>query len=412
MKILHTADWHLGQMFYQYDRSYEHKMFLDWLLETIGTQKIDVLLVSGDVFDVSNPSAGSIRIFYTFLNKATNLYPHLQIIITAGNHDSASRLEAPKPLLESSRIHIIGLIPKTEEGEIDYDNMLIPITDKEGAIKLWCLAIPFLRIGDYPIIPGSSNSYADGVCALYTRAFEHANSKRLPHQHVIAMGHLHTMKVSFYDEESHDREIMGGVECISLNAFHEDISYTALGHIHRAQKVGERENIRYSGSPIPLSFSETNYRHQVIILNYEEEGLQSIVPVEIPVSIPLKRIPKNPAILSEVIQELLLLEDTADRNLNLAPYVEINVKLEGPEPSMRYQIENALFGKYVRFARIVPVKQRNKEINTPFLNSLEKQVSPEFILQKIFERKYDSKIPEELLDLFNKVKNEIESKEI
>src|SRR5690606_32248886 len=118
----------------------------------------------------------------------------------AGNHDSASRLEAPKPLLESSRIHIIGLIHKTDEGEIDYDNMLIPITNKEGAIKLWCLAIPFLRIGDYPIIPGSSNSYADGVCALYTQAFEHANSKRLPNQHIIAMGHLHAMKVSFYDE--------------------------------------------------------------------------------------------------------------------------------------------------------------------------------------------------------------------
>ena len=412
MKILHTADWHLGQMFYQFDRSYEHEMFLDWLLETIGTHHIDVLLVSGDVFDVSNPSAGSIRIFYTFLNKATNLYPHLQIIITAGNHDSASRLEAPKPLLESSRIHIIGLIHKTEEGEIDYDSMLIPITNKDGAIKLWCLAIPFLRVGDYPIIPGSSNSYADGVCALYTRAFEHANSRRLPNQHIIAMGHLHAMKVSFYDEDSHDREIMGGVECISLNAFHEDISYTALGHIHRAQKVGERANIRYSGSPIPLSFSEINYPHQVIILNYEEEGLQDIQSLDIPVSIPLIKVPKKPGTLSEVIGELLLLEDIEEKDIHKAPYLEVHVQLDGPEPSMRYQIENALTGKYIRLARIVSTYNKKENEVTSALNTLEKQLSPESILQKTFKRKYESDIPGELLQLFNKVKNQVELKEV
>ena len=412
MKILHTADWHLGQLFYQFDRSYEHTMFLDWLLETISTQNIDVLLVSGDVFDVSNPSAASIRIFYTFLNKATNLFPHLQIIITAGNHDSASRLEAPKPLLESSRIHIIGLIPKTAEGEIDYDNMLIPITDKEGETRLWCLAIPFLRIGDYPVIPGSANSYADGVCALYTRAFEYANSKRLPNQPIIAMGHLHAMKVSFYDEDSHDREIMGGVECISLSAFHEAISYTALGHIHRAQKVGERENIRYSGSPIPLSFSELNYRHQVVILNYTEEGLHDIQSLDIPVSIPLIKIPKNPAPLSKVLEELLLLEETNEKDLHKAPYLEVHVQLDGPEPSMRHQIENALTGKYIRLARIVSSYNKKVQEGNTVLHTLEKQLSPESILQKTFKRKYDSDIPAELLQLFKEVKNQVESKEV
>ena len=412
MKILHTADWHLGQMFYQYNRSYEHEMFLKWLLETIGSQNIDVLLVSGDVFDVSNPSASSIRIFYSFLNKASKQYPDLQIIVTAGNHDSASRLEAPKPLLESSNIHIIGLIHKTEDGGIDYEKLLIPITDKEDEVKLWCLAIPFLRMGDYPIIPGSSNSYSDGVAALYTQAFEHAHSKRLPHQHIIAMGHLHAMKVPFYDEDSHDREIMGGVECIPLSAFHKDISYTALGHIHRAQRVGERENIRYSGSPIPLSFSEINYQHQVLILEYAEDGLKNIEPLEIPVTIPLVKIPKKPVILSEVISELLLLEEIGERDIHRAPYLEIHVQLDGPEPSMRYQIENALTGKYIRLARIVSSYNRKDEQSISSLNSLEKQLSPESILQKTFKRKYDSEIPGELLQLFNEVKNQVESKEV
>lgn len=412
MKILHTADWHLGQLFYQYDRTYEHEMFLKWLLETIGSQGIDVLLVSGDVFDVSNPSAASIRIFYSFLNKATQQYPGLHIIITAGNHDSASRLEAPKPLLESSNIHIIGLIYKTEEGDIDYEKMLIPITNKEGDVQLYCLAIPFLRMGDYPIIPGSTNSYSDGVSALYTQAFEHAHSRRLPHQPIIAMGHLHAMKVSFYDQDSHDREIMGGVECIPTSAFHEDISYTALGHIHRAQRVGERENIRYSGSPIPLSFSEINYLHQVLVIEYSEDGLQSIEPLQIPVIIPLVKIPKKPAVLSEVIRELLLLEETDKRDIHLAPYLEIHVQLDGPEPSMRYQIENALAGKYVRLARIVSCYNRKEEPTISSLNSLSKQLSPESILEKTFKRKYDRDIPGELLQIFNEVKNKVESKAV
>ena len=69
MRILHTADWHIGQLFYEFDRTYEHQQFLTWMLATLQDEKIDVLLLSGDVFDISNPSAVSIRLFYTFLNK-------------------------------------------------------------------------------------------------------------------------------------------------------------------------------------------------------------------------------------------------------------------------------------------------------------------------------------------------------
>ncbi|MEO8860297.1 MAG: exonuclease subunit SbcD, partial [Ginsengibacter sp.] len=134
MKILHTADWHIGQLFHEYDRTYEHQQFLNWLVKTLHEEKLDVLLISGDVFDLSNPSAASIKMFYTFLNKAVKLNPALQIIITAGNHDSASRLESPKPLLESSNIHIIGVVEKDANGNIDYKKMIIPLKDKNGNI--------------------------------------------------------------------------------------------------------------------------------------------------------------------------------------------------------------------------------------------------------------------------------------
>jgi len=108
MVLLHTADWHIGQLFHEYDHTYEHQQFLNWLLERLVSEHIDVLLISGDVFDLSNPSAASIKMFYRFLNQSVKGNPDLQIIITAGNHDSAARLESPKPLLESSNIHVSG----------------------------------------------------------------------------------------------------------------------------------------------------------------------------------------------------------------------------------------------------------------------------------------------------------------
>src|SRR3546814_2798948 len=134
MNILHTADWHLGQVCQEYDRAYEHQKCIDWLVRMVEQEAVDVLLISGVVFDLSNPSAATIRQFYTFLNKASKACPDIQIVVTAGNHDSASRLEAPKPLLESSRIHIIGTVPKDEHGYIDADKLIIPLT-KDGDVR-------------------------------------------------------------------------------------------------------------------------------------------------------------------------------------------------------------------------------------------------------------------------------------
>src|ERR1035437_3102111 len=222
MKILHTADWHLGQLFYEYDRTYEHQQFLNWLIQTLQEEQIDVLLISGDVFDLSNPAAASVKLFYTFLNRATKRNPDLQIIITAGNHDSATRLESPKPLLESTNIHIIGVVERNETNKIDYDKLVIPVQDNTGKIKAFCLAIPFLRMGDYPSVTDSTNSYTDGVTALYKEVYDHAFCKRNDGQVIIAMGHLLAYNAEVTDLDKSERLIMGGVECITATAFHED----------------------------------------------------------------------------------------------------------------------------------------------------------------------------------------------
>lgn len=406
MKVLHTADWHIGQLFHEYDRTSEHQQFLNWLVETLQTEQIDVLLISGDVFDISNPSASSIKMFYRFLNQATKLNPALQIIITAGNHDSASRLEAPKPLLESSNVHIIGLVEKDAEGKIDYKKLLVPIHDTSGNIKTWCLAVPFLRMGDYPAIPDCANSYTEGVTALYKEAFEYAEQNKQIGQNIIAMGHLHTHHAEITDLDKAERLIMGGVECISATAFHQDIKYVALGHIHKAQKIGGKEHIRYSGSPLPMSFSELNYKHQVIVFDLDQE-ISNLKAIEIPLFVPLQRIPLTHLPLHEVVGLLEQLPKI-DTSLETAPYLEVRVLLEGPEPALRYKIETALAGKKVRLAKI-DVKYPASTQETPEFITPEKlnQLQPLDVFDKIYQSRYSSEVPNEIMQLFQQVAQEV-----
>ena len=332
MRFLHTADWHIGQLFHEYDRTFEHQQFLDWLVETLHKEQIDVLLISGDVFDLANPSAAAIRLFYTFLNRATAECPQLQVIVTAGNHDSAARLEAPKPLLASSNIHIIGLVPRTEAGLINYEALTIPIYGADKSVFGWCLAVPFLRMGDYPDMPaGKNGSYVDGICVLYEQAFQYADSKREANQPVIALGHLHALNAEVTDLDKSERLIMGGVEYIPGTAFHKDLSYVALGHIHKAQKIGGNTEIRYSGSPIPMSFGERGYQHQVMVFDLEADGKAvNIERLEVPITIPLLSIPDKHASIDEVLRALAKLENTDNRPMHLATYLQVKVLLEVP----------------------------------------------------------------------------------
>ncbi len=403
MRILHTADWHIGQLFHEYDRTYEHNHFLEWLVQTLKDQKVEVLLISGDVFDLSNPSATSIKMFYTFLNRATRTNPDLQIIITAGNHDSASRLESPKPLLESSNIHIIGLVEKDEDGNIDYDKLTIPLKDNAGEIKAWCLAIPFLRLGDYPIIPDVENAYAAGVAALYAEAYEFISAKKEADQPVICMGHLHAQQAEVTDMDKSERLIMGGVECISAAAFPEDILYVALGHIHKAQRIGGKDHIRYSGSPIPMSFSEQHYRHQVVIFDLTDQSIANIKTLEIPLVVPLLRIPSVPSALSEVLTALQQLP-TISSDYQTSPYLKVQVLLDGPEPALKHKIKTAVEGKNVRLATIRSLYKGANTIDDNdqiIIQDKLEALKPQDVFAKAYEVRYNTAVPENMFKLFH-----------
>lgn len=399
MKFLHTADWHIGQLFHEFDRSYEHQQFLNWLEQTLKTHAIDVLLVSGDIFDISNPAAASIKMFYQFINNATKQNPALQIIITAGNHDSPSRLEAPKPLLESSNVHIIGVVSKDADANIDYQKLIVPIKNHNGTIASYCLAIPFLRMGDYPSIKDCANPYSEGVAELYKQAYSFVAEINTQNAPIIAMGHLHTHNAEITDLDSTERPIMGGVECISASAFDVNIKYVALGHIHKAQRIGGKEHIRYAGSPLPMSFSELNYKHQVIIFDLKSQA-ENIITVEVPEFVPLLRIPSKHQPVQEV---MYLLENlpAADENPTIAPYLEVRVLLDAPEPGLRHKIQTALIGKKVKLAKIdskYPTRTDAPQNVIKHENLTELQ--PLDVLKKTYQSKYKSELPDEMLSLF------------
>lgn len=413
LKILHTADWHLGQLFHEYDRTYEHQQFLDWLLQAVQQEEVDVLLISGDVFDLSNPSAATIRQFYSFLNRAGKARPDMQLVVTAGNHDSASRLEAPKPLLESSNIHLVGVVEKDANGKANYDKLIIPLT-KNGETKAWCLAVPFLRMGDYPAIADCENPYAEGVAQFYRAVYETAKHKQQPGQAIIAMGHLHARGAEMSDMDKTERQIMGGVECIAASAFPDGIAYVALGHIHKAQRLGGAEQIRYCGSPLPMSFSEINYRHQVILFTLEEGQISQPQAVEVPVTVPLLKVPAVHSLMDQVLLALQQLPPATGRDRSTAPYLQVSVLLDAPEPGLRHKIEQAVADKHVRLARIdtkYPIQkmlaEREQHVSPDELLSLK----PIDVFRQVYQARYADEVPDGLMNLFNEAAQLIDEKE-
>src|SRR5450830_555707 len=193
MRLLHTSDWHLGQALHSYDRSYEHQQFLDWLLGTLEAERIDTLLIAGDIFDTANPSSSAQKQLYRFLQQARKRCPALDIVVIAGNHDSPGRLEAPGPLLEDHGITVIGHVLRDGDGAIDLDRLLVPLHDAAGTVAAWCLAVPFLRPGDLPRLEAASglDPYLEGIALLYQQAYARAAERRAPGQHIVAMGYCH-----------------------------------------------------------------------------------------------------------------------------------------------------------------------------------------------------------------------------
>lgn len=404
MKILHTSDWHLGQSLNQFDRSFEHTQFLSWLLDTLEAEKVDALVIAGDVFDSTNPSAASQAQLYQFLTKARQRVPHLGIVMTAGNHDSPGRMEAPAPFLSLLDASVVGQLGRSVDG-IDWDRIVIPLKNHEDQVSAWCIAMPFLRPSDVPRLDGVDDTYMAGIGSLYARAYAFAVSKRSADQAIIALGHCHITggKVS---EDSERRIVIGGSEALSVNVFDPGIAYVALGHLHLAQKVGGDPSRRYCGSPLPMSFSEIDYPHQVVVVELDGESVVNASEIRIPRSVELLRVPKQAAPLSEVMEQLqaMVLQDLPEPQW---PYLQVRVQLTQPEPGLRAQIESVLTGRPVRLVRIETATVQGSGVQAEPLVSIDElsNLAPAGFFERLYHHRFGESPPPDIMAAFTELVN-------
>ncbi len=312
MKILHTADWHLGHRLHDHSQNEEQTLFLNWITTYITEKEVDVLLISGDVFDSGAPSNQSLELYYNFLVGLKNTCCNA-IIITGGNHDSPGTLNAPKHILEALSINVIG---KATEN-IDDEVFKIIINSETVIIA----AVPYLRDGDIrKAVAGET--FEDLVDKYKTALINHykavaikckdVNSNNAP---VIAMGHLFAIGGSVSDSEQNI--YVGSLGHIGASDFPDYYDYVALGHLHRPQIVGGNNKVRYCGSPNILSFSEINYDKKVLLLTLSANKITTVTEDIVPCFRAFFQIKGT---IEECISQFPIVKPTS---YGLMPWVEI-----------------------------------------------------------------------------------------
>ncbi len=418
MKLIHTADWHLGQSFHGQERHAEHRAFLIWLLDTLVEREADALLVAGDIFDVVNPSLRAQELLYDFIVSAHERLPHLDLVLIAGNHDSGNRIELPAPLMRRLRTHALGRVSWLDDGRLDAERLLVPLTDATGETRAWCLALPFLRPAEVTGARVASdddassdaspkddgpNDYVAGITRVHRQLIEAARDRRLPGQALVAMSHAH-LHGAAVSEASERPIVIGGEESISAALFPAEIAYVALGHLHRAQQVGEAR-IRYSGSPLPLDFSEVAYPHQVVEVTLDGEALADTQAIPVPRPVAMHRIGPGP--LEAVLAEVETLEDDPGLSREQWPWLEVRVELDAPIPDLRARVDAALAGKALRLLRLERRLPRVEGNNGPARVDLE-TLGPRKLFERTWEGRWGEPPDADVLADFDRLRQEVQ----
>nr|WP_201578254.1 exonuclease SbcCD subunit D C-terminal domain-containing protein [Psychrobacter okhotskensis] len=274
LTVLHTSDWHLGRRLYGRMRYDEFEAFLSWLQDAISTQKVDVLIVAGDIFDTMTPSNRAQALYYEFLGKVSKSCCE-HIVIVAGNHDSPTFLDAPSNVLKFLNVHVIGTACE------DLNDEVLVLDDADGTPHCIIAAVPYLR--DRDVRSSSAGESADskdanvikGIRAHYDEVASIAKAKQTElaeanqrHIPIIATGHLFAAGGTTTEDDGVRELYVGSLGKISADMFDESFDYVALGHLHVPQRVGGRERIRYSGSPIAMGFGEAKQQKQVLLVQF------------------------------------------------------------------------------------------------------------------------------------------------
>lgn len=387
MRILHTADWHIGQRLHERSRLEEHKQFLNWLLDTIKAHKVELLLVSGDIFDTSLPSAESINLYYRFLYRLfdeTATYT----VITAGNHDSRRHLEAPREFLRMGRIHVVGLAADPSECVI-----LFPLDNPRVVVA----AVPYLPESDlrhlsYETEAERNERYREWLKTFYADCVSNMPAD-LPK---ILMGHLFVQGGKISDSERNIQ--IGGSTAIHANDFPDGVAYVALGHLHSPQTVKDTDfPIRYSGSPIPMRFNETGYPKKVYLFELSDSGtLMRDEGIEVPIFKELCTIVGD--------KDSILWEAQTGTWNN--KYIQVKLELDTPKVGISDIIRQA-FSE--RGGEVLTVEIELPEVKEGRTIPIEDMKRPEEIFEQFHKTKFNGESSDETLaQTFNELVQMVE----
>ena len=361
MKVLHTADWHLGRSLYGRKRYEEFTAFLDWLTQTIEDEKVDALLVAGDVFDTSTPSNRAQELYYRFLCRvAASCCRH--VVVIAGNHDSPSFLNAPKELLRALNVYVVGSMTDVpwRMRSLFFKRMIsrrpLSALFLIYAIKISASVEPGETIDDKnaKLVEGLQNHYAD-VCAIAEQKraeFKSAGHDGIP---IVAMGHLFTAGGKTVDGDGVRELYVGSLAHVGREVFPSSIDYLALGHLHVPQTVGSAEHIRYCGSPIPMGYGEATQEKKVVLIDFNSTT-PNIQELPVPCFQKLVRIVGSLDGIHTKLEELKKEESTA--------WLEIEYTGRDIIGNLREMLDETMAGSAMEIRRIKNRRVMDRVIST------------------------------------------------
>ena len=401
MKILHTADWHIGKKLQKHDLFADFDLFIQWLCKTIKKEAVDLLLISGDVFDLANPSSEARSQYYRSLMALRKL--DISIILTGGNHDSPAMLDAPKEILRELDMHVVGGLPESLQ------ELLIPVADKHGKTEMLVAAVPFLRDADLRSA-GEGLTHDDRIAAIRKgiqniyESIENHCKKQYPEIPVLAMGHLFAAGIETSESE---RDIqIGNQAAFEASQFGEYFKYIALGHIHKPQQVRALVPAFYSGSPLPLSFSERSDRKRILIIDSSESWEPR--SIAIPAFRHLLKISGN---IDQLKHKLGILENDSE----LDSLIEVELTEEKYDANKIYQLDELVTNFHQPGFEIVKHRAsfREKLGGTTELydetQQLEDLKPREVFLELIGQHEYDEDLHREILSAFDEILEEVQN---
>lgn len=380
MRILHTSDWHIGRTLYGRKRYEEFEVFLDWLAELLEEQRVDALLVAGDVFDNTTPSNRAQQLYYHFLGRIANSSSCRHVVVIAGNHDSPSFLNAPRELLRFLDVHVVGMATESITDEV------ILLKDNAGEEKLIVCAVPYLRDRDIRIaeagetLEDKEQKLLAGICSHYSRVCQLAEQKRAALERpipIVAMGHLFTAGARTVEGDGVRELYVGSLAHVASNVFPASIDYMALGHLHAPQKVGDRVTIRYSGSPLVMGFGEVHQKKSVCLVDFAKTA-PKVELIEVPTFQKLDRICGGWDAISACLSEL--------KSIGTKVWLEIEYQGDPVQGNLREHLDEAIAGSDIEILRV----KNNRILEKILTHAYAKETLDDLNVNDVFTRCLDA----------------------